>query len=687
MTTTLDDEPGAAWPGSPHPLGATWDGSGTNVALWSEHAEHVELCILSRDDAATGEQRVPLIERSDNVWHAYVPDGVLAPGTRYGFRVDGPWDPDAGHRFDSSVLLLDPYARAVDPLPDGRLASVVVDGAYDWGQDRAPATSWADTVVYEMHVKGFTRLHPGIPEHLRGTYAGLAHPVAIDYLKSIGVTSVELLPVHQFASEPFLGDRGLTNYWGYNSIGFFAPHHAYAAAGTRGEQVREFKDMVKALHGAGIEVILDVVYNHTAEAGPDGPLLSFRGIDNAVYYHRHGAANADYTGCGNSVDASHPQVLQLILDSCRYWVEEMHVDGFRFDLATTLARRSGGEVDMSAPFLIACRQDPVLRKIKLIAEPWDVGWGGYRVGEFPAPWAEWNDKFRNGVRDFWRGASQGVREIAYRLSGSSDIYGTRRPHSSVNFVTAHDGFTLWDTVSYNSKHNLANREDGRDGNDDNRSWNCGVEGETDDREVLALRARQHRNLLITLLLSTGVPMLTAGDERGRTQHGNNNAYCQDNETSWMSWHLAEHEDELLAFSRKVLGLRRDNVALRQKHFFEGRPSEPGGPKDIAWFTSEGREMDEGTWFDPGTRTLGVRFSGRTVRRRAPNGERLLGSTFLLLLHAGHEDRTVTLPSTGTSGNSWRLVLDTVDDATVEREYATGERLRATGRSVLLLRAD
>ncbi|RKS71313.1 glycogen operon protein [Motilibacter peucedani] len=681
MTELGTTAPAVPWPGEPHPLGATWDGVGTNVALWSEHAEWVELAVLDDDDT---ELCIPLTERSLNVWHAYVPD--LRPGTRYGFRVSGPWAPDQGHRFTPDALLLDPYALAVDSLADGRLVSVVVDPGYDWGDDRAPQTSWTDTVIYEAHLRGLTRLHPEVPPELRGTYAGLAHPAVVDYLVSLGITAVELLPVHQFRSEPFLEARGLTNYWGYNTAAFFAPHHAYASGGSRGEQVREFKDMVKTLHAAGLEVILDVVYNHTAEAGPDGPVLSFRGIDNAIYYHRHGAANADYTGCGNSVNASHPQVLQLVLDSLRYWVQEMHVDGFRFDLATTLARREGGDVDMNGPFLIAARQDPVLRNVKLIAEPWDVGWGGYRVGEFPSPWAEWNDKFRNGVRDFWRGATAGVREIAYRVSGSSDIYGTRRPHASVNFVTAHDGFTLRDLVSYDRKHNAANGEDGRDGTDDNRSWNCGAEGETADASILALRARQQRNMLVTLLLATGVPMLTAGDEFGRTQHGNNNAYCQDNAISWMPWDLDEPQEALLAFTRRVLDLRRSNVALRQKHFFEGRPLEPGGPKDIAWFTSEGREMEEGTWFDPSTRTLGVRLSGLTVRRRGPRGERLVGSTFLVLLHSGPEDRTITLPPTGTLGGRWELVIDTADDDALPVEYAPGARVEITGRSTLVLRA-
>ncbi|RZS87066.1 glycogen operon protein [Motilibacter rhizosphaerae] len=679
-----DSDEELPWPGSPRPLGVRWDGSGSNVAVWSEHGEHVDLCVLHDDDA---EERIPLRERSYGVFHGYVPDGLLAPGARYGFRVDGPWEPEQGHRFDVGVLLLDPYALAVERLPDGRLVSVVVDPAYDWGDDRSPHTSWTDTVVYEAHVRGLTKLHPAVPDDLRGTYAGLAHPAVLEHLTSLGVTAVELLPVHQFVSEPFLGERGLTNYWGYNSIGFFAPHDAYSAHGTRGQQVREFKDMVRSLHSAGLEVILDVVYNHTGEGGPDQPTLCFRGLDNAIYYHRHGAANADYTGCGNTLNASHPQVLQLVLDSLRYWVQEMHVDGFRFDLAPALTRGPGGEVDLHGPFLTAIRQDPVLRDVKLIAEPWDVGWGGYRVGEFPSPWAEWNDKFRNGVRDFWRGASSGVREIAYRLSGSSDIYGTRRPHASVNFVTAHDGFTLRDLVSYNDKHNLANNEDGRDGTSDNRSWNSGAEGPTDDPAVLELRARQERNLLVTLLLATGVPMMTAGDEMGRTQQGNNNAYCQDNELSWVDWDLDASQKSLLDFTRRTLALRQGNVALRQKHFFEGRPLEPGGPKDIAWFTAEGRENDEGTWFDPSTSTVAARVSGRTVRRRGPRGERLHGSTFLLVLHGGAEDRQVTLPATGSSSGHWTLVIDTADDAAPAREYAVGERVRAVGRSVLVLRAD
>ncbi|NHC44720.1 glycogen debranching protein GlgX [Motilibacter aurantiacus] len=675
----------APWPGSPSPLGVTWDGQGANVAVWSEHAEWVELCVLDDDG---GERRFRLPERVYGVRHGYLPAEVadLRPGTRYGFRAHGPHAPEAGHRFDSGALLLDPYARALDGPADAPV-SVVADTAYDWQGDRSPRIPWSDTVVYELHTRGFTKLHPAVPAELRGTYAGLAHPAVVEHLVDLGVTTVELLPVHHFVSEPFLRERGLVNYWGYNSIGFFAPHGAYSASGTRGEQVREFKDMVRTLHAAGLEVVLDVVYNHTAEAGGDGPVLSFRGLDNASYYHRHGAAYADYTGCGNSVDASHPQVLQLILDSLRYWVEEMHVDGFRFDLAPTLSRKRGGDVDLEGAFLTAVRQDPVLRDVKLIAEPWDVGWGGYRVGEYPPPWAEWNDRFRNGVRDFWASRSHGVRELAYRLSGSSDVYGTRRPLASINFVTAHDGFTLRDLVSYNGKHNDANGEHGRDGTDDNRSWNCGVEGETADAEVLRLRARQQRNLLSTLLLSAGVPMITAGDEMGRTQSGNNNAYCQDNPVSWVDWALDRDRAALLGFTKRLMRLRREHVALRQEHFFEGRPAEPGGPKDVAWYAPGGSEMHEAEWFDPNVRTLGMRLSGRTVRRRGPRGERLQDATYLLVLHAGNDPRKVVLPQTGSASTTWALVLDTADDDAPTEEHAVGESIVLQGHSVVVLCAD
>jgi glycogen operon protein len=578
-------------PGSRAPLGATWDGSGTNFALWSGSAESVDLCLF--DDHGV-EQRVPLEERTYGVWHGYLPQ--IAPGQRYGYRVGGPWFPEMGHRFNTAKLLLDPYALAVDGTvhlddaifgypPGGDTTarddrdsapyvprSVVVDPAFDWSGDTRPDVPWADTVLYELHVRGFTMRHPEVPAHLRGTYAGLAHPAVIEHLVSLGVTTVELLPVHQFFSEAALLRRRMPNYWGYSSAGFFAPHADYAAHGTRGQQVAEFKSMVRALHTAGLEVVLDVVYNHTCEGDELGPTLGFRGVDNACFYRLRGEGkHTDFTGCGNTLDLTSPDVLRLVMDSLRYWVTEMHVDGFRFDLAPALAR-ARHEVDLDGPFMQAVHQDPVLSQVKLIAEPWDVGDGGYQVGRYPPPWTEWNDRYRDEVRDFWRG-SGGVRQLAYRLSGSSDIYrdGTRPPFSSVNFITAHDGFTLRDLVSYDRKHNEANGEHNRDGTDNNRSWNCGVEGETDDPDVQALRQQQSRNLLATLLLSTGVPMLLRGDEMGRTQQGNNNAYCQDNEISWVDWALDDDRSALLAFTRRVLALRREHPVLRQRHFFDGRP--------------------------------------------------------------------------------------------------------------------
>ncbi|HET6635210.1 MAG TPA: glycogen debranching protein GlgX, partial [Streptomyces sp.] len=585
--------PGAVWPGSPQPLGARCrtgpDGvAGTNFALWAGGAEAVELCLF---DETGRETRCPLTELTHEIWHGFLPG--IGPGTRYGYRVHGRWDPWTGARWNPAKLLLDPYARAVDgdfTLPpevyghvrdwpqqdmadtvrDERDSAphvpkgVVVDDADTWDDDRRPKTPWPDSVLYEVHVRGFTMRHPGIPEPLRGTYAGLAHPAALDHLTRLGVTAVELLPVHQFAHEDHLLRRGLRNYWGYNSIGYFAPHAGYAASGTRGQQVGEFKRMVRALHDAGIEVILDVVYNHTAEAGELGPTLSLRGIDNRGYYRLAGDARryADYTGCGNTLHVVQPQVLRLITDSLRYWVQEMGVDGFRFDLAAALAR-SMHDVDMLSPFLAVIAQDPVLRRVKLIAEPWDVGDGGYQVGAFPPLWTEWNDRYRDTVRDFWRGALPDVRDLGYRLSGSSDLYawGGRRPYASVNFINAHDGFTLRDLVSYTGKRNEANGEDNRDGTHDNRSWNCGAEGETDDTGVQALRRRQLRNLLTTLLLSTGVPMLVAGDEFGRTQGGNNNGYCQDNETSWLDWELDEDRRELLTFVQQLIRVRRGQPVL------------------------------------------------------------------------------------------------------------------------------
>ncbi len=683
--------PDTPWPGSWQPLGARFrtgpEGArGTNFALWAAGAEAVDLCLFDEDGRET---RHRLTEQNFQTWHGYLP-GVL-PGTRYGFRVHGRWDPWTGARWNPAKLLLDPYARAVDgrytahdatcgsvrDWPERDVAdtvrdnrdsapyvpkAVVVHDDDDWYDDQRPKTPWAETVLYEVHVRGFTMRHPGVPPELRGTYAGLGHPAAIEHLTGLGVTAVELLPVHEYADEDHLQARGLTNYWGYNSIGYFAPHAGYSASGSRGQQVGEFKRMVRALHAAGIEVILDVVYNHTAEAGELGPTLSLRGIDNAGYYrlplHRR-RGYADYTGCGNTLDTRQPQTVRLITDSLRYWVTEMGVDGFRFDLAAALARGNDG-VEMHHPFLAAVSQDPVLSRVKLIAEPWDVGAGGYQVGGFPPLWAEWNDKYRDTVRDFWRGARPDVRELGYRLSGSSDLYqrGGRRPYASVNFVTAHDGFTLRDLVSYQQKHNEANGEENRDGTGDNRSWNCGAEGESADPAVRELRQRQLRNLLATLLLSTGVPMLTAGDELGRTQGGNNNAYCQDNETSWLDWSLLDDPGwrSLRDLTARVVRLRRRHPVLRQRAFFSGRAAVPGGQPDLAWFTPQGREMTEADWFTP-TAGLGMLLSGAAMSERDQQGRPLRDDSFLLLLNAGDRELDFTLPG-GARATGYESVLDT-----------------------------
>ncbi|MFF2727071.1 glycogen debranching protein GlgX [Streptomyces sp. NPDC058008] len=708
------------WPGTPMPLGARFrtgpDGvAGTNFALWAGGAEAVELCLF---DGRGAETRLPLTELTHEIWHGFVP-GVGA-GQRYGYRVHGRWDPWTGARWNAAKLLLDPYARAVDgsftlppevyghvrDWPEQHVAdtvrddrdsapyvpkAVVVHDDDDWAQDRRPKTPWADSVIYELHVRGFTKLHPDIPPELRGTYAGLAHPAAIGHLRRLGVTAVELLPVHQFAHEDHLLRRGLRNYWGYNSIGYFAPHADYAAGGTAGRQVGEFKQMVRALHDAGIEVILDVVYNHTAEAGELGPTLSLRGIDNRGYYRLPPDARryADYTGCGNTLHVVRPQVLRLITDSLRYWVTEMGVDGFRFDLAAALAR-SMHDVDMLSPFLAVIAQDPVLRRVKLIAEPWDVGTGGYQVGAFPPLWTEWNDRYRDAVRDFWRGALPDVRDLGYRLTGSSDLYawGGRRPYASVNFVTAHDGFTLRDLVSYEHKHNEANGEGNRDGTDDNRAWNCGSEGETDDPGVNALRRRQLRNLLTTLLLSTGVPMLVAGDEMGRTQGGNNNAYCQDDETGWLDWSLREDPGwrELTELTSRVLALRHRHPVLRRRAFFAGTPQAPDGLRDLAWFTAQGVEMTEADWYAPAA-TLGLYLSGRDIPGRDATGGQITDDSFLAVLHADHRDREFRLPGPPWAG-SYELVVDTSREeqsAAPGTLHPGGTALTVRGRSVLLLR--
>ena len=688
------------------PLGAHWDGEGTNVALFSQGAETVDVCLF--DDAGV-ETRIALEESTYHVWHGYLPQ--VGPGQRYGFRVDGPFDPASGQRFNPCKLLIDPYARAIEgefrldgavfgsiPGKDDHQQhqdsapfvpkSVVVHGAFPWGADHhRPHHAWSDTVIYELHVKGFTARHPDIPEHLRGTYAGLAHPAAINHLQRLGVTAVELMPVHHFVSEPEVLRRGLTNYWGYNSLGYFAPHAAYSASGSRGEQVREFKSMVRALHAAGIEVLLDVVYNHTAEGDETGPTLSFRGVDNNRYYRleEHDPSRyRDYTGCGNTLDARNPHVLQLLMDSLRYWVTEMQVDGFRFDLASALAR-SFHDVDKLSAFFDVIQQDPVVSQVKLIAEPWDVGEGGYQVGEFPPLWTEWNGKYRDTVRDVWRGHAHGVRELAYRLSGSSDLYQDdgRRPYASINFVTAHDGFTLRDLTTYEHKRNEANGEHGHDGESHNRSWNCGVEGETDDPAVNALRVRQAKNLLATLLLSTGVPMLTMGDEIRRTQAGNNNAYCQDNELSYLDWDVTPDGQEVYDLVARLLRLRREHPVFRQKAFFSGRSISDDGVKDVAWFGADGRELSDTEWFDATQQTLAMYVDGRGIRTRGPRGEPVVDDSFLLVLHAGTADLRLPLPGPPWA-SSYELLLDTARHRSGVRP--SGSPVKVTGRSVLLFRA-
>ncbi|HLH57858.1 MAG TPA: glycogen debranching protein GlgX [Streptosporangiaceae bacterium] len=676
------------WPGTSYPLGAVYDGAGTNFALFSEVAEAVELCLF--DDGE--ETRIKLTEVDGFVHHCYLPG--IGPGQKYGFRVHGPYDPARGLRCNPAKLLLDPYAKAVtggvdwdeslfgyrfgdpgerndDDSAPHMCKGIVVSPFFDWANDRPPRIPYNETVIYEAHVKGLTYRHPGVPEELRGTYAGIAHPAIIEHLTRLGVNAIELMPVHQFLTDKVLEERDLHNYWGYNTIGFFAPHAEYAAV-RDGNQVQEFKAMVRALHEASIEVILDVVYNHTAEGNHLGPTLSLRGIDNAAYYRLvddDPQYYMDYTGTGNSLNVRHPHSLQLIMDSLRYWATEMRVDGFRFDLAATLAREFY-DVDRLAAFFDVVQQDPVISQAKLIAEPWDVGPGGYQVGQFPPLWTEWNGKYRDTVRDFWRGEPATLGEFASRITGSSDLYqhDGRRPYASINFITAHDGFTLTDLVSYNGKHNEANGEDNRDGADDNRSWNCGVEGETDDPEVTELRSRQRRNLLATLLVSQGVPMLLGGDEIGRTQHGNNNAYCQDNEISWVDWSLAETHGDLLAFTMALSEFRRAHPVFRRRRFFSGRPARRDDELgDIAWFGPAGAEMSEQDWETDMGRCVMVFLNGQGIPDVDSRGERLVDSSFLLCFNAAPEDVEMVLPGSDY-GEKWLVVLDT----------ATGEVLAAAG---------
>ncbi len=687
-------------PGSPYPLGAHFDGSGTNFSIFSEVAERVELCLFT----GTGrEERVDLDETTGHVWHGYLP-GVRA-GQRYGYRIGGDYAPRAGHRCISKKLLLDPYARAIEDTVRWNEAlysyrfgapgsinrrnsapfaprSIVVSPHFDWQNERRPRTPWHDTVIYEAHVRGMTARHPDVPEAERGSYAGLAHPAVVEWLRALGVTAVELMPVHQFLHDHRLVDAGLRNYWGYNSIGYFAPHDEYASWGRRGEQVAEFKHMVKALHAAGIEVILDVVYNHTAEGNELGPTLCFRGIDNAAYYRvspEDPQYYMDYTGCGNSLNVRHPSVLQLIMDSLRYWVEEMHVDGFRFDLAATLARDVHA-VERFSAFYALGQQDPVVSPAKLIAEPWDIGEGGYQVGNFPSVWSEWNGKYRDSVRDFWRGHPQTLAELASRFTGSADLYEAsgRKPRASINFVPCHDGFTLRDLVSYDGKHNEANGEESRDGESDNRSWNCGVEGETDDPVVRALRGRQRRNLIATLLLSQGVPMLLHGDELGRTQGGNNNAYCQDNEISWVDWQQVD--EGLLAFVRRLVAFRREHPVFRRRGWFLGKSHRGLQLSDIGWFRPDGVEMADEDWKAGFARAVASFLNGEGIALPDERGRRVVDDSFYLAFNAHHEPLEFTLPA--AVGGNWDTAIDTAEG---ELEHLlAGSKFVVGGRAIKVM---
>jgi glycogen operon protein len=697
----------AVWPGAPYPRGATWDGQGVNFSIFSSNAERVELCLF--DPSGRHElQRIELRERTDEIWHCYLPEA--RPGLLYGYRVHGPYRPEQGLRFNPNKLLVEPYARHLsgalkwsdahfgyrvghrqqdlsfdrrDSAP-GMPKCRVVDTAFTWGDDRPPRVPWHDTVIYELHVRGFSLQHPDVPPALRGTYAGLACAPAVQHLRELGVTTVELMPVHAFADDRHLLARGQRNYWGYNSLAFFAPDMRYCASG----RISEFKTMVKTLHWAGLEVILDVVYNHTAEGNHLGPTLSLRGIDNAAYYRLAPDPRyyMDYTGTGNTLNLRHPRVLQLIMDSLRYWVLEMHVDGFRFDLASALARELH-EVDRLGAFFDVIAQDPVLSQVKLIAEPWDLGEGGYQVGNFPAGWAEWNDRYRDTVRAYWKGDGGLIGDFARRLTGSSDLYEAsgRKPHASINFVTAHDGFTLTDLVSYNHKHNEANLEGNRDGHDHNLSWNCGSEGPTDDPAACALRARQKRNFIATLLLSQGVPMLLAGDEIGRTQHGNNNAYCQDSAISWLEWTLDGDKQALLRFVRRMIHLRLQHPVFRRRRFFQGRPIRGGGVKDIAWLTPDGREMNDDQWDQDFARCLGVYLAGEALEETDLRGRPLRDDNFLLLLNAHHETIEFALPQF-VPGALWQVLVDTAYEQglAVDGRFPAGERYGLQGRSLALM---
>lgn len=700
------------YPGEPFPLGATWDGNGVNFALYAENATGVDLCLFHSADEDSESIRIRVRERSNHVWHVYIPG--IKPGQLYGYRVYGPYEPQNGHRFNPNKLLIDPYAKAVsgtiqwhDALfgyevghPDGDLSfsetdsapyipkSVVIDPRFDWGDDKPPKTPYHLSIIYETHVKGFTKMHPDIPGEIRGTYSAIAHPVTIDYLKKLGITAIELMPVHHFITDRMLLDKGLTNYWGYNSIGYFAPDIRLASVdGSTGKQVMEFKSMVKELHKAGIEVLIDVVYNHTGEGSHMGPTLGFRGIDNASYYRLTDDKRyyMDYTGTGNTLNVMMPNVLRLIMDSLRYWILEMHVDGFRFDLASTLARELH-EVDRLGAFFDIVHQDPVISQVKLIAEPWDIGEGGYQVGKFPPGWAEWNGKYRDCLRDYWRGAESMLAEFAYRFTGSPDLYKEdyRRPTASINFITAHDGFTLRDLVSYNEKHNEANGEDNNDGESHNRSWNCGAEGPTNDPMVLELRQRQVRNFLVSLFVSQGVPMMVAGDELGKTQNGNNNPYCQDNEISWIDW--AGADKDLQEFTAQLIHFRKSHPTFCRRRWFKGQPVKGVGLEDIAWFLPDGTEMSEENWNQDFAKSLGVFLNGRGIRSVGPKGEPILDDSFYLIFNASELPLTYTLPSE-KYGHRWIKVLDTaaglLDEAGEELE--PGSPVKVEGRSVVILK--
>ncbi|HEY6362328.1 MAG TPA: glycogen debranching protein GlgX [Vicinamibacterales bacterium] len=704
------------WPGQPYPLGATWTGLGVNFAIYSTHATRVELCFFESPDPGSPSACVPLPEHTNMVWHGYFPD--IRPGQLYGYRLHGPYQPRDGHRFNRHKVVLDPYAKAVgrgvtwddsmfgytigDPLADLSMdtrdnaafapLAVVIDPAFTWGDDKPPRTPWHKTIIYEMHVKGFSKLHKGLPQGLRGTYEALTTEVAIEHLQRLGVTAVELMPVHHHAYDRHLVERGLSNYWGYNTLAFFAPDIRFASSSGADDSVREFKRMVKALHSAGLEIILDVVYNHTAEGNHMGPTLSLRGVDNASYYRLvpdDQRYYLDFTGCGNTLNMQSPQVLQLIMDSLRYWVLEMHVDGFRFDLASALARELY-EVDRLGAFFDIIHQDPVLSQVKLIAEPWDLGAGGYQVGNFPVLWTEWNGKYRDAMRTFWKGEDRGVADVATRIAGSNDLYehSGRRPYASINFITAHDGFTLNDLVSYNHKHNEANGEHNRDGEGHNLSWNCGVEGPTTDRCVVKLREQQKRNLMASLLLSVGVPMISGGDEVGRTQLGNNNAYCQDSELSWTPWDLTLEQQQLLAFTRRLARFRHAQPALMRRKYFHGRSIRGAEAKDIYWLDPSGREMTDEAWNAPFARSLGVLMVGNALDEVDERGRQVRGDTLLLLLNAHHDEVQFALPAT-TDGTAWVRTIDTIEPYVPERRYEGGESYPLQGRTlvVFVLRSE